>query len=234
MLLQTANRFVYRGSPKTVSPGAVVVAEPGEVHVAEQICGPYDVDVLWFDASSISRLTGNAQLLPPGFSFKDPMSASPFLARAFRALATALRNREATRLLLEEQLLTVLEAVRLAYSGRVAPQWNASRDVAGVLRARGLICDRHAEVIGLAELADVSGLPMTRFLRAFKAIMGFPPHAYQVRLRVDRARRLIASGAGLSEAAVEAGFSDQSHLHRHFVRILGVTPGAYARFQGRR
>jgi AraC-like DNA-binding protein len=205
------------------------VAEPGEVHVAEQICGPYDVDVLWVDAGSISQLTGHASLLPMGFSFKDPMSAAPFLARTFRTLAAALRERQAPRLLLEERMLAFVEAVRLAYSGREAPPPDASGHVAAVLRAKDLICDRLSEGIGLAELADVGRLPMPRFLRAFRKIMGLPPHAYQVRLRVDRARRLIASGAGISDAALEAGFCDQSHLHRHFVRVMGITPGDYAR-----
>ncbi len=48
-------------------------------------------------------------------------------------------------------------------------------------------------------------------------------------LRVRLAQRLLRSGLRPAAAAVAAGFADQSHLHRHFARIVGVTPGAYAR-----
>jgi AraC-like DNA-binding protein len=32
----------------------------------------------------------------------------------------------------------------------------------------------------------------------------------------------------LAEAALEAGFSDQSHMTRLFRRTFGISPGAYA------
>ena len=43
------------------------------------------------------------------------------------------------------------------------------------------------------------------------------------------ARRLIAGGAALAEAAAESGFADQSHMTRAFVSRYGLTPGTYAR-----
>ncbi|MDJ0742612.1 MAG: helix-turn-helix domain-containing protein [Xenococcaceae cyanobacterium MO_167.B27] len=33
----------------------------------------------------------------------------------------------------------------------------------------------------------------------------------------------------IADVAAETGFSDQSHLHRYFKRIVGVTPGQYVR-----
>ncbi|MEM8614505.1 MAG: helix-turn-helix domain-containing protein [Cyanobacteria bacterium P01_H01_bin.105] len=44
------------------------------------------------------------------------------------------------------------------------------------------------------------------------------------------AKRLLASGYPILTAALATGFSsDQSHLHRHFQRRLGITPGQYAK-----
>ena len=57
--------------------------------------------------------------------------------------------------------------------------------------------------------------------------MGLAPHEYQVQLRVNRARALLESGESAAQAALDSGFADQSHLNRHFRRILGLTPGAY-------
>ena len=48
---------------------------------------------------------------------------------------------------------------------------------------------------------------------------------------VDTARRLVLEGMPLVDVAAAAGFHDQAHLSRHFVRVLGTTPG---RFAGRR
>ena len=59
-----------------------------------------------------------------------------------------------------------------------------------------------------------------------------PPHRFQLGLRIIRAKELIGRGASLSQAALDPGFCDQSHFSRHFKRIVGVTPQAYARALG--
>jgi AraC-like DNA-binding protein len=47
--------------------------------------------------------------------------------------------------------------------------------------------------------------------------------------RLELARAAIASGAPLAAAAAGAGFADQSHMTRQFVRAYGLTPGRWAR-----
>jgi transcriptional regulator GlxA family with amidase domain len=52
--------------------------------------------------------------------------------------------------------------------------------------------------------------------------------------RIRVARRLLESGETIAQAALATGFADQSHLHRHFQRSLGITPATYQqRFNGR-
>jgi transcriptional regulator GlxA family with amidase domain len=58
---------------------------------------------------------------------------------------------------------------------------------------------------------------------------GLPPHALQLALRIRKARRLLESGESIADVAAATGFADQSHLHRHFQRSLGLTPGEYRR-----
>jgi AraC-like DNA-binding protein len=57
--------------------------------------------------------------------------------------------------------------------------------------------------------------------------MGMPPHAFQTQLRITRAKEMLRRGWPISRVALEAGFADQSHLTRHFKRLLQVTPGQY-------
>jgi AraC-like DNA-binding protein len=64
-------------------------------------------------------------------------------------------------------------------------------------------------------------------VRAFHRTLGLPPHKYHLRLRLGRARGLLASGMSASDVALELGFSDQSHFYRTFKRGFGITPGAW-------
>ena len=69
----------------------------------------------------------------------------------------------------------------------------------------------------------------SRLIRLFRERTGLPPHALQVAHRVRNARRLLEAGEPIADIAAATGFADQSHLHRHFQRSLGLTPGEYRR-----
>ena len=105
-----------------------------------------------------------------------------------------------------------------------------------VLRAVELMRRRLAAPLTLEELAEVAGLSPFHFARQFKTATGHPPHDYLVRLRVDRAQELIRHhGREWTMAAIaqETGFADQSHMARHFKRVLGVSPREFADAESR-
>ena len=96
----------------------------------------------------------------------------------------------------------------------------------GAMRRVREYVDAHlGENMDLAELASIAGLSVFHFARQFKQSAGVTPHSYLVQRRVERAQDLLArTDLALSEIAVAAGFSDQSHLARHFRQMLGTTP----------
>ncbi|MCA1625949.1 MAG: helix-turn-helix domain-containing protein, partial [Acidobacteria bacterium] len=65
--------------------------------------------------------------------------------------------------------------------------------------------------------------------RTFKQHVGLAPHEYLVQLRVACAKAKLAEGMPIADAAIYSGFTDQSHLNRHFKRITHLTPGEYAK-----
>jgi AraC-like DNA-binding protein len=83
--------------------------------------------------------------------------------------------------------------------------------------------------LSLDELARDVGVNKFVLIRRFRASMGATPHRYRTLMRIERARVLLARGVSMSETAHEVGFADQPHFSRAFKRVLGVTPGAYAR-----
>jgi AraC-like DNA-binding protein len=82
--------------------------------------------------------------------------------------------------------------------------------------------------VTVGELARNCGMSPSQFTRRFKGVMGLAPAQYLQNLRVNGARRLIASGASLAEAAHAMGFADQAHMQRAFKLRHAMTPGSYA------
>jgi len=101
-----------------------------------------------------------------------------------------------------------------------------------VAQARAVLSQQLNEgagTLGLEDLARECGVGAFALHRAFSRELGLPPHAFQTHLRLRRAKELLRAGAPLSEAALGAGFCDQSHMTRHFARLVGLTPAQYAR-----
>jgi AraC-like DNA-binding protein len=95
--------------------------------------------------------------------------------------------------------------------------------------ARNWIEEAFETSIQLEQLAVLSGMNPFRLVRCFTQTLGLPPHAYLVQVRLRRAADLLRQGVAPARAAAEVGFSDQSHLNRHFRRAFGITPGVYQR-----
>src|SRR6266404_6128389 len=87
--------------------------------------------------------------------------------------------------------------------------------------------------ISLDTLAAMAGLSQHHFARAFRQSVGMPPHGYLLQRRLEHVEKLLRdTQLPLSEIALAVGFSDQSHLARHFRRLTGVSP-SLARWQER-
>jgi AraC-like DNA-binding protein len=96
-------------------------------------------------------------------------------------------------------------------------------------RARHYLHDNFNESVSLDQLVALTRLSRFHLVRAFALHTGIPPHAYQLKLRIERACALLRAGITAAETATQVGFADQSHFTRHFKRIRRITPGQYAR-----
>jgi AraC-like DNA-binding protein len=102
-------------------------------------------------------------------------------------------------------------------------------DYAEVVRAREFLESESERTVTLAELAAITGISPFRLNRSFRRIVGLPPHAFHIQVRIHQARALLRAGSSITEVAFRTGFTDQPHLTRHFRRLVGMSPGEYAR-----
>jgi AraC family transcriptional regulator len=95
-------------------------------------------------------------------------------------------------------------------------------------RVRDLLHAEFRSKLRMRVLADVAGVHEVHLARAFKRKYGCSPMYYVRRLRFAWAReQLTRTDRPISEIAIEAGFSDQSHFGRHFRNQTGFTPAIY-------
>ncbi len=176
--------------------------------------------VVYLDADQVDdSLVGRAVGRP---GVRDPL-----LRARVSALHDSLRH-PGDALEAESRLVLVRERLE-AHLRQDVREVVAHRDAGLARRLRDLLDARVEEGIGLTEAATLLGAHPTHLVRTFGQEYGIAPHQYLTGRRLDRARRLLLDGRRPADAATEVGFYDQAHLNRHFKRLLGVTPAAYAR-----
>lgn len=88
---------------------------------------------------------------------------------------------------------------------------------------------RYYENTSIEELAAMSSTCVANLERLYKQCFGVTPGAYRNNVRVNKAKGLLLSGLTVEETARSVGFYDASHFAKTFKRIVGVSPGEYAR-----
>jgi AraC-like DNA-binding protein len=223
------SEYLYRGGTYQQGPGRLQLKEPGEIYRDLRHGGPRSFDVVVID---LEEMDGATTALAGGrkLAFAAPdLDASDPRAGALLALHARLTGAPADGLA-EDTALTEA-AIALARLGTGATP--AGRERSAVRRARAYLLERLAEPVRLDDLADHVGLDKYHLIRAFRAEVGVPPYEFLTHARIHRARELLHRGLSATRVAATLGYYDQSQLHRHFLRLVGLTPGHYARTRAR-
>ena len=116
-----------------------------------------------------------------------------------------------------------LDAVSVAL-----PAARGALDPRRLRRVKEFIEANLGDDLSIEALADEACLSPFHFARAFKVATGMTPHSYVSKLRIERAKLLIAEGKNpLVEIAHICGFSSQAYFTTWFKRLVGATPGGY-------
>jgi AraC-like DNA-binding protein len=225
-----------RGSTRVAPPRAISVIPPGEVHAPSQqtwVEAPSSFMMAYLDEDYMDQVMSDG---------REPGRGTPTLQSIVIASDSILSRlfARAHRLSFDGDPLardTVWRAVVTRMltrhvHRRLAPV-RATREPRAVNAALEFLHAWPYRPTTLAELARVAKVTPARLCRAFSRQIGLPPHAYHVRMRIERAKMLLLRGHPVSDVAAVTGFADQSHLGRHFKRIVGMAPAAYQAARGR-
>ncbi len=215
--------WVYRRN-KYVSPADhIMFMEPGEIHANTKMHNPGTFQVLMINPTTIENAARELGLsgLP---AIKLCNVTNPAYYHAFNRFHRSFRQ-PATYLERQTNLMRCIEI--LLNNCEIKPTFTFKSHRHDALeRARDFLRERYAEKITLEELSKLSGLSRFHFLRAFSQEYGLPPHAYQISVRLFKAKTLLAKGTPLNE--IEVGFADQSHFIRHFKKAFACTPAYFS------
>jgi AraC-like DNA-binding protein len=93
-----------------------------------------------------------------------------------------------------------------------------------IARAIGCIRRDIRSPIVIPELARQIGMSVSSFHGHFKATTSTTPLQYQKELRLLEAQRLLKSGASVTTAAYEVGYTSSSQFSREYARKFGLPP----------
>ena len=224
--------FSYQRAQHVTLAGQIFLINPGEPHTGEAASADGYVYRTLYPRAALMQELANETFAGGTLPFfnravvRDRALAAR-IVRFHRAIADG-----ASTLSVESHLAAALTDLIRRYSEGRRLRGAGLEERSAIRQAREYI-DAHFDTdVSLTRLAALVHLSPFYFARSFEQRVGLPPHAYLDAIRVQRARALIGSGVPIADAAVAVGYADQSHFTRRFKRVLGMTPGQFARNRG--
>jgi AraC-like DNA-binding protein len=218
--------FHHPSGPEKVQRGSVVLIEPDVIHA----CNPNPQQVWSYRMLFVQANWLHAQIAVQQ-NCLESVTALHFASRSLNDGVTSSlvdqlcqpSTNDAVAAQQTQRLLQWLVNILMPGAASDLPPYAVILGPALQRLHSGLDCG-----VNVAELARSCAMSPSQFTRRFKAVMGLAPAHYLQNLRVNGARRLIACGTPLAEAAHAMGFADQAHMQRAFKLRHAMTPGNYA------
>ena len=225
-----AQRFFRSGANHIASEHCIILVNPDQVHDGHSASDngwkyramyPLPKLVQW-----VQQEISNKPVETAGFS--EPVVSDRYLAAKLRHFFTMLGHCDNT-LQRESTFIEVVSELLQRHGQGKFTSPKVGVEPYAVKMLREYLDSHFSENLSIQTLSELVRLNPFYLNRLFQKHVGMPPHAYQVQLRLRKAKVMLESGQSLLHTAMACGFSDQSHLTRHFKKWLGVTPGRFQR-----
>ena len=214
------------GRQRLQVPGTLGLTQPGQLYRNVRREAPGAFQLLSFERHLVEHARAALDVGLEGSLREDELHSLDERAEPLRRLHDLALAPHADAFARDVVVTEAIAAFVSLLQGRAQP---AESFGPSVRRARAFLLENLAEKVTLDALADHARADKFHLCRAFSREVGVPPYTFLLQARIARARLLLQRGLRSSEVAQRVGFCDQSQLHRHFRRLVGCTPGAYAR-----
>jgi AraC-like DNA-binding protein len=216
----------YRGKMRHSEDGSTGLLEPGEAHRVVAKGKPSYFVAMFLEPEQMVKFAEAAGIsgVP---HFAKVQVDSPALLHCLYALADSVVAGSSHLEIQSRMALLMDETMPYTEAHAQAAQPGGERLARSLRTAREMLRASYNENVTLDELAGASALSRFHLVRQFSDLHGLAPHAYQIQLRIKQACKFLRAGASCAETASAVGFADQSHLTRHFRRVMRVTPRQY-------
>lgn len=224
--------FFYRGANVVAAQGAINLANPDTPHTGQAAAREgWTYRMFYMHADAVRRAAdqaaGHRVAMP---FFQSGVLQDAALAALIRQTHISLEEPHHARLEKESLFLMMLVQLIRAHAEEAPAPQPVGNERSPARRAREYMEAHCSEDISIETLASIARMSPFHFIRVFCREIGLPPHRYLLQARVRKAGNLISRGWPIARASLEAGFADQSHFHRSYRRIFGITPGQYRNF----
>lgn len=219
-------KLCYRGEKIASGKGVVYVSSPDVVHGGESV----DHSIWSYCTLSITPDAAiwdfNACLKAQIFGRGGVLGDNPATKKVGALLEDIILNCEQLSAEIAIcEIYSILSKMSLTERS-YAPRKKENKRLKSV---RNYIDSHYRDDLSLLDLAHIAKCSPQYLIAIFDRYFGATPYAYLIARRISVARRKLIQGEALSSIATHCGFYDQSHLNRHFVRIFGQSPAAYAK-----
>lgn len=216
--------FDYRGERSDSLAGQVIVLHPDELHTGEAGTDEgFHYRMMYVEPTLVRDALG-----PSSRSLPFVRQAVLNDPRLMQAIHTAFSDMTRALEPVQRDEIAVLIAEGLTANDHSSQPRKASFiDHTAICFAREYLDANLNQIVRSDDLENATGMDRYALSRQFRNAFGTSPYRYLTMRRLDRVRAVIAAGATLADAALEAGFSDQAHMSRHFKANFGISPGRW-------
>ena len=143
-------------------------------------------------------------------------------------ISTRYQDDEASQMLQESYTNVVLTILCREYAKLQTIVGKNAHSDSLFMKSISTILDKYNEKITIEDLAQISKMSRTAYIKRFSEVMGMTPRQYIMEQRINVAKELLKSTDRLiAKIAEGTGFYDTAHFSKCFSDAVGVSPTEY-------
>jgi AraC-like DNA-binding protein len=240
--------FEISGQKVELGPNDIVIIKPMQYHKFD-VKSENGCEFIVLNFTFENRINGEFSHIPMEdfLNFVSSKETGPYIALKVSPkneivvlLNRILKERESSELgseflnylLVLELFVLLSRALKMEWENSIKSKSPKLKELISI--SVNFIHNNFERDISLGDIAKFVFLSPSYFTRAFKEETGMSPINYLLKIRIERAKELLAdTSIKISDIALNVGFSNQQRFNEMFKKYAGVTPLQYRKQHAR-